>query len=204
MSEKKISDFLHYYIGCEVIGNYNDEPRKGYLTGVQNGGYECEIQFFEEDGFNVFEEPEFNESKDVKLCLSRLEDITEEDWIKCFGLSRGVVDQHYENKTIQRLSTTERMIVLGKCQFVFGYHNCSDNDVRLGNGISFYLKTYLIKEELSVSESGIQAGESLFNDPKTLPVLNVVHIIHYLLSKGYDLFGLIEAGLAIDKKTLQS
>lgn len=80
--EKKIENYLKYYIDAEVIGKYDDEDRKGYLTGVRNGGYECEIQFFEEDGFNVKEEPEFNESSDVKLCLRKLSSITDAEWSK--------------------------------------------------------------------------------------------------------------------------
>ena len=139
MSEKKdIREYLKYYIGCEVIGKYLDEDRKGYLTGVRNGSYECEIQFFEEDGFNVMEEPEFNEPSDVKLCLSRLEDMCEEDVKVCGNM---------------------------------GYDFSDDpNPDMHPRKEDFVNPTMLLPEQF-----------------------------HYLLSKGYDLFGLIESGLAIDK-----
>lgn len=38
---------------------------------------------------------------------------------------------------------------------------------------------------------------------KQEPIDNIAEKVHYLLSKGFDLFGLIEAGLAIDKTTLK-
>jgi hypothetical protein len=75
----QLKDVLHLYLGCEVIGSYNDAPRKGYLTGVTNGGTECEIQFFDEDGLNVFEHPEFNTAEQVRLVSRPLSSMTEED-----------------------------------------------------------------------------------------------------------------------------
>lgn len=57
---KQLKDYAPFYLGCEVIGTYDDKPREGYLTGVNNGGYDCEIQFFEGNGINVFEHPVFN------------------------------------------------------------------------------------------------------------------------------------------------
>lgn len=81
-----IQDYIHLYLMCEVTGDYNDEPRKGYLTGVQNGGTECEIQFFEEDGFNVFEEPTFNETEKVKLLLRPFSDMTEAEMKEIYSI----------------------------------------------------------------------------------------------------------------------
>src|SRR5690606_30031023 len=57
----------------------NDNGRKGILTGVTNGGHECEIQFYLEDGINVEEDPVWNETKEVKLILRPLSDMTEEE-----------------------------------------------------------------------------------------------------------------------------
>jgi hypothetical protein len=85
----KFKDVAHLYLMCEVIANYDGEPRKGLLTGVRNGGYEAEIQFYEEDGFNVMEEPTFNEIAEVKPILRPLSDMTEDEegslTNKCFG-----------------------------------------------------------------------------------------------------------------------
>jgi hypothetical protein len=198
---KDIKDYGHLYIGCEVMGEYLDEPRRGYLTGVRNGGYECEIQFFEEDDFNVMEEPEFNEPDKVKLLLLPLSSMTEEDWKKCFELSIGAFDLSISDK-IKKLATTEVLVTLGYGQYVFGFSGC-DNDVRIGDGICVYLHRYLIKEELSVSLTGITESQSQFNDKQVENVCNVNHIFDYLLSKHFDLFGLIDAGIAIDKTTLK-
>ena len=45
---KEIKDYLHFYIGCEVMApcmSWDEEPvAKGYLTGI-HGEYEAEIQF---------------------------------------------------------------------------------------------------------------------------------------------------------------
>lgn len=131
---KKKEDYLKYYIGAEVIGKYLDEDRKGYLSGVNNGGFECEIQFFEEDGFNVFEKPEFNESSEVKLCLRKLSSMSEEVIKECRLLMYGEVDMA---KQIYRYSET----------------------------------------------------------PDSF---------HYLLSKGFDLWNLIDEGLAIDLNSLNT
>jgi hypothetical protein len=69
---------------CEVMADLNGEPRKGYLTGVTNGGSEAEIQFFEEDGVNVFEHPEFNLIEQVKPILRPLSSMTEDEFKERF------------------------------------------------------------------------------------------------------------------------
>ena len=134
LESKRIEDYLHLYLGCEIIGTYDDQSGgKGYLTGVTNGGHECEIQFIREDGINVEEEPQFNEAKEVKLILRQLGDMTDE-----------------ERAQKDRLK------------------NMEDNYT--------------------------SAWE---------PLMNRAESIRYLLSKHFDLFGLIPAGLAIDKTQKQ-
>lgn len=77
---KELKDYLPFYLGCEVFGTYNDASgSRGYLTGVINGGTECEIQFFLEDGFNVEEEPYFNNAEEIKPLLRPLSDMTEDE-----------------------------------------------------------------------------------------------------------------------------
>jgi len=122
-----IKDYLHLYIGCEIIGEYQDEQRNGYLTGL-HGEYGPEIQFFTEDEVNVHEHPEYNDYDQVKLILRPLSDINQEDMN---AVSRSM---HMDDKNYVITCNTWK------------------------------------PEEFM-----------------------------YLLSKGFDLFGLIEAGLAIDK-----
>ena len=128
---KELKDYIHLYIGCELIGKLHGKPTKGLLTGI-SGEYEAEIQFFEEDGINVFEYPEYNDFEKVKLILRPLSDMTEEEKL-----------------------------------FVYNF------DIWLGG--------------MSVNES--------------LPIN--AEITYFLLSKHFDIFGLIPAGLAIDKTTLK-
>ncbi len=125
-------DFIHLYIGCKVAGTYSDASGSiGILTGVTNGGSECEIQFFLEDGINVEEEPTWNDAKDVKLILRPLSSMTEE-----------------EGKELDwslRIGWVSRWDGIGRPQV-------------------------LTPEEF-----------------------------RYLLSKGFDIFGLLHSGLAIEK-----
>ena len=133
-TEKKIEDYTHLYIGCEVFGTYSDQSgSKGYLSGVTNGGTECEIQFFLEDGINVEEDPVWNDVKEIKLILRPLSDMTIEECGYC------KIPPHWSNEDLHEL----------------------------------------IDEEAWTCEQ-----------------------VRYMLSKHFDLFGLIEAGLAIDKTTL--
>lgn len=82
----KFSEVSHLYLGCELIGSFRLEPRKGYLTGITNGGEDVEIQFFEEDGINVFESPEFNTVKEIKPILRPISDMTEDEMKEIFNL----------------------------------------------------------------------------------------------------------------------
>lgn len=153
MDNKDIKDYLHLYLGRELFGTYLDASgSRGILTGVTNGGHECEIQFFLEDGINVEEEPEWNEAHEVKLILRPLSDMTEEEGIEC--------------------ATTF-------------FHDCEGKDVKVEDN---YGTKKIIWRTASIH----------FPDVYYTP-----DITRYLLSKGFDLFGLIDAGLAIDKTKLK-
>jgi hypothetical protein len=76
MIEKKLSDHLHFYIGCEVSAPnpYEDDETilaTGYLTGI-HGEYGPEIQFII-DG-NAEEHPEYVSFDLVKPHLRQLSD----------------------------------------------------------------------------------------------------------------------------------
>lgn len=78
---KKIEDYLHLYVGCEVAAPnpYDDhgvEIAKGLLTGI-HGEYGPEIQFII-DG-NAEEDPDYVEFIKVKPILRRLSSMTEEE-----------------------------------------------------------------------------------------------------------------------------
>jgi hypothetical protein len=86
--EKQNRNYAHLYIGCELIGIHPDDDteRKGYLTGI-HGEYEAEIQFFNEDGVNVSEEPAYNMFDQIKLILRPLSDMTGEETLTAFHMS---------------------------------------------------------------------------------------------------------------------
>lgn len=188
--ETKFKDVAHLYKNVDIlICEPGIEPVSHYLEGID---WHLNKVIAERVSYPI---------EWIKPILSRLEDMTEEDWIKCFELSRGAYDQNY-NATLTRMSPTEMEFTMGKAQFIFGFHRCFDNDVRIGAGLCFFSRRYLIKEELAVGETGIESHETGYNDLKIEQVLNVNHIFLYLLSKGYDLFNLIPSGEAIDRKTL--
>ncbi len=102
---KDIKDYLPFYLGCQIFGSdYDNNCRKGYLTGVTNGGCDCEIQFFTDDGINVEEEPVYDEVKDIKLILRPLSIMTEDER-KAFGCATGtsIGDMEMEAKRISYL-----------------------------------------------------------------------------------------------------
>lgn len=128
--------------------------------------------------------------------LRPLSSMTGEEWKKCFELARGVYEQSFPFG--EMMASTEVMFTLGKKQFVFGVYNCSDNDVRIGDGICVYMKSYLIEQEFSIGTEGIESTESGFNKMEKEDVQNIVHILNYLRKRGIDCDGLIDAGLALD------
>ena len=188
--KNKLEEVIHLYLGCEVQVRGDIEK----LIGVESDG--AVITFSGRYGRRIWG------AKEVKPLLRQLSDITEEEWIKCFELAMGIFEQSIDYK-LKKTASTEILITLGKMQFVFGCHGCYTNDVRIGSGVCFYLKTFLIKEDLSVGYKGIESSESGFNDMEKKEVQNINHIFQYLLSKGFDLFSLIETGQAIDKNTLK-
>jgi hypothetical protein len=95
---KKIDQYLHLYIGCEVLAycEQQAEKCKGYLTGI-HGEYGPEVQFI--IGNHAEEEPEYPGAENTKLVLRRLSSMTEEEKIKLYGMgfthnSRGLQIEH--------------------------------------------------------------------------------------------------------------
>lgn len=146
--EKQLKDYLHLYLGCELIGIHPDDDteRKGYLTGI-HGEYEAEIQFFNEDGVNVSEEPAYNMFDQIKLSLRPLSSMTMEELIE-----------------LEPIISPE--------------------------------KTFSAQEREDaiedIKEKGIDSIEFGDEDPRV-----VFELFRWFLSKHFDIFELIPAGLAI-------
>jgi hypothetical protein len=167
--KKKLEDYLHLYIDCKIVGTYNDgSGSEGFLTGVTNGGTECEIQFLLEDGINVTEEPELNNVTEVKPILRPLSDMTQDEFIELFKLCS--------------------LFDLSECSFI----GTNDKDGVWCNA----------EYEGRVIDAIRLVGDyvEMMNNDGTFSGMNPQSkAFKFFISKHFDLFGLIEAGLAIDK-----
>lgn len=180
---KKIEDYLHLYVGCEVAAPnpYDDhgvEIAKGLLTGI-HGEYGPEIQFII-DG-NTEEDPDYVEFLKVKPILRRLSSMTEEEqkelWRLVFSMGHG-------NEFTDRFKD-----FTGRVQFIDEktYYNVPRHVMMQG-----------------VERLGIESDGTVWADCDLHKWRHNQHeVTRWLLSKGFDLFGLIDEGLAIDAATLE-
>ncbi|HTH58284.1 MAG TPA: hypothetical protein VL728_19695 [Cyclobacteriaceae bacterium] len=177
---KDIKDYLHLYLGCELIGTYSGNGgAKGYLTGVTNGGSECEIQFIIEDGINVEEEPQWNDSKDIKLILRHISDMTQEERKELWRLIFSFGNEFNE------LALNYR----GQTMFI--------------DKTSYYERPRWLMQQ-GVERLGIEMDGTIWADCDLHHWrYNQHEVTKWLLSKGFDLFGLIDARLAIKKESYQ-
>lgn len=111
---KNIKDYLSLYLGCQVL--VQGEERKGYLTGVNNGGHECEIQYqLADNPHHLEEEPEFASAEDVKMVLRPLSDMTEEEFTEAvmlhWGTSRDIIKKTISK--IERLKEVKQITKYG-------------------------------------------------------------------------------------------
>jgi hypothetical protein len=148
--EKNIKDYLHLYLGCEVLF----DNKKWILTRV--GGNYCDLVRNRE---RCSVHP-----GDLKLLLRPLSDILNTEAFEVYKM--------YFNK-----------------DFVFDY----SKDTGSANFIPARVRI-LAKDAIRIFEG---------RDYETGDFMKVVSMIPYLLSKHFDLFGLIDAGLAIDKTKIK-
>lgn len=78
LSYEQLRYIFTLHIGCEVFAIYDEAPRRGILTGF-HGEYQAEIQFYEEDGINVLEHPEYVEMHKTELNLSSLVTMSDDE-----------------------------------------------------------------------------------------------------------------------------
>lgn len=188
MEARNIKDFIHLYLGCEVMGIHptDDSERKGYLTGI-HGEYEAEIQFFNEDGFNVSEEPEYNRFNKVKPILRPLSDMTEEDFRSLFkypsvfhiGKSHwhGAILDDLDIDRVKDMNDEQKLDLLAEYE-----------EAGLENVLTYTTYTH------GFSHGGLD--EEMFYG---IYVEEYSSIINDLRKMGFDCDGLIKSGLAIDK-----
>lgn len=185
--EKKLSDYLHLYLGCEV--SVQGEERKGYLTGVTNGGVECEIQYqLVDNPHHLEEEPEFSPIEDVKPALRPLSSMTEEEIYEVVGIMLG--------KKVEFLVIE----ITDDKEFIIARYKDEKSELPGYDRIQMELHISNIGNAFRVDNcwNYIKNG----NTGVTHEILHNSHeITRYLLSKHFDLFGLIESGLAINSES---
>lgn len=116
------------------------------------------------------------DASNCQIILRRLEDMTEDEDGAIFQLER--------NRNPE-----------------LGGH---DFDVRKGDNGWIITRLDMLESHLMVGFKG--QAYWVYDVPKQHiePVLNAPLLFHWLLSHGFDLFGLIDAGLAIDSKTVNT
>lgn len=179
--EKNIKDYLHLYIGCKI--QYPDTDGSmiiAKLTGVSCGDG-VETTYIEQQlpgkaiGDYLSWEPNGHHKSDalhLKPLLRPISDMTEEEATRIAIIMYGQPD-----------SVKWRM---------------EDK----GNYFNVYRRHYVESFTIDKASGDIDRYEKWDGETEIQITLNHHFITHYLLSRGFDLFGLIEAGLAIDKTKL--
>lgn len=172
--EKNIKDYLHLYLGCEVNIEKYYKQYHGILKGCKHNGF-C----VQTDGDRA--ETWHNEEVPLQLLLRPLSDMTEEEMIAYLQILFSDVDD--------KIDADEFDLEM----FYNDGGSMVDGDIEVGANIS--CRCY--EGQIAIRNCG---STFLFDDSGELTrVINIPEGIRLLLSKHFDLFGLIESGLAIDK-----
>ena len=181
--KKKIEDYLHLYLGCKVKFGYKLE-KTGRMVGLNKKGWQVE-----EVG-GVFGIVHAVREELLKPILRPLTDITADEadyfaWLCMDSEHHLDPDCRITQEDIQTdLHTNDNATMLD-----------GDVEVYIEVSAGCFSGAVVIK-----TDGSIQVYDE--DDEKYLPVDNIAHKVAYLLSRGFDLFGLIPAGLAIDSTTL--
>lgn len=168
-----IKDYIHYYIGCDVI--YNKRRWSLFMYDVWNN--EAHIDITDDSG-----RVEITDVGDVKPILRRLEDMTEEDMI---GLLQSMVPVDMEDKPsdddydLEMFYNDDGLMV--------------DSDIIIGANYT----CICFNGQIAIRECG---SVIMFDEKDMQRPVNIPQAFHYLLKQGFDLFGLIDAGVALDAK----
>lgn len=176
----KTKDYLHYYIGqkCQLCINLERNPV-----------YETITPKIVLDEFD-------NEESTVKPILRKVEDMTEEEGFKIAELTM----EHYLNRAFFQYAFNFLKFPNEKPSFKFE-KELYDTDEK---GVEYWKCTI----SLNGSEGGVYVNiwhdfqVQLIEGLQDQASANHPQIFHYLLQQGFDIFGLINEGLAIDSKKI--
>lgn len=200
---KEIKEVLHLYLGCEVMVQRNEttEWHQGYVAEVtrkSNHGDWVKVRFdecIEVYGHNSMEKSLSNfhtyflSEDGIKPLLRKLGDMTEEEadyfaWL--------CMNSEYHLELDCRVSQDEIQIELVK----------NDDGTLLDNDVEVYIgvSARCFEGGIAIKKDGSIVLEDEGGKVQSLD--NIADKVVWLLSKHFDLFGLIKSGLAIDATTL--
>jgi len=204
---KDIKDYLHLYLGCEVEVRKKDRDKKwlrGFMSEISresNHGDWIEVNFKRivtilnqewEERLSNFHNY-FIGYDEIKPILRPLSDMTEEE-AEDFALL--CLNSRHAPKDFITIERDEVQVELHK----------NDGGNLLDGDVEIYIEVSCrcMDGYVSIMKDGRigMSDESDTPSEEMKPVDSVEEKILYLLSKHFDLFGLIEAGLAIDKTKL--
>ena len=181
--EKKIEDYLHFYLGCQCKENVGG--RIFYLNTVhENRGVRPTPELRIKDVSRRMYIEEF------KLILRPLPSITHDEadyfaWL--------CMDSEIHLDADCRISQDEIQTDLIRNDG--GTLLDDDIEIYIAVSVRCFQGAVVIKKDGSITV--YDEDKDSYN-----PVDNIAQKVVYLLSRGFDLFGLIPAGLAIDSTTL--
>lgn len=177
----ELKDYLHYYIGCRVqaapYGGQQKRYEYGKLVGI---GIHDVVNIKFDTWQSVADVSTFC----VKPILRQLEDMTEGEAVM-----------------VHREATKTPFLPADKDEYDVTYIK-DKGEVCSIQVIDLRMPT--IYTNINIEGDVLVYVHEVNEEPKICErVANQHHITHYLLRQGFDLFGLIDAGLAIDAKTVK-
>lgn len=172
-----IKDYLHLYIGQKVLCSgfeFIGEPLVDVIATIDSVHQEC-VTFVTDNGISVGDYYFDDPEFNIKLLLRKLSDMTEEDSIELF-------------KRLSNFDLSECVFDIMDDEEEFTIN--AEHNGRVVDSMSMSVNSDIV---------------SMMNNGGSFdPVNPQSEAFRFFLSKGFDLFGLIDAELAIDSKTLNS
>ncbi len=184
--EKKIEDYAPFYLGCKVKSFWGSTIEIVTLKGVIG---EVLIYGFDREDFEITHSyrPSGNKSKRKdKLILRPLSDMTEEEVKEVLLM---ILDSPIHLDKDERVTKEE-------------INACINSIEPDDNAFVVYFSLRCADMHLYISN---HSGLIRLYDEDSIEQYFEFHpeLVRYLLSKSFDLFGLIDSGIAIDKTTLK-
>lgn len=178
----ELKDYLHYYFGCNFLFD-NKQWQMFRIEMTNKGVLVTGKRFFATGGWrhNTIW------AADCKLVLRRLEDMTEGEMV---GLLQSMVPSDMEDKPTDEDYDLE--------MFYNDDGLMVDGDIAVGANFT----CGCFDGQIAVKKCGsiIQFDEN--KDVTRDMLINAPLAFHYLLQQHFDIFGLIDAGLAVDIKII--